>query len=203
MLQLKLLACPLVASASRPSPPPGFANEFAAETGGAPSAESPAAAENRASSSTAAPASSFSSSSSSPAAEQQQQQSSRPRFYIMRLPGRGLGFHRITYHRRVTQCLGALGHQPWYLAVHRPSFTPGDPAVGRPDPSHLRAFRIPPGVFVKLERGTWHAGPLFGEAGGAPMDFYNLELSDTNVRVRAGQSLHLFLFLSCPRGGGG
>jgi hypothetical protein len=35
------------------------------------------------------------------------------------------------------------------------------------------------GVFVKLERGTWHAGPLF--VGSAHADFYNLELSDTNV----------------------
>lgn len=39
-------------------------------------------------------------------------------------------------------------------------------------------FRIPHGVFVKLERGTWHAGPLFDGDG---MDFYNLELADTNV----------------------
>ena len=28
-----------------------------------------------------------------------------PRFYIMRLPRRGLSFDRITYHAEVTQCL--------------------------------------------------------------------------------------------------
>lgn len=36
-----------------------------------------------------------------------------PRFYIMRLPRRGLYFDRITYHAKVTQCLvcaaGTLG----------------------------------------------------------------------------------------------
>ena len=31
-----------------------------------------------------------------------------PRFYIMRLPKRGLRFHRITYHQQCTQCLGGL-----------------------------------------------------------------------------------------------
>lgn len=34
-----------------------------------------------------------------------------PRFYIMRLPRKGLSFDRITYHAKVSQCLGALpGH---------------------------------------------------------------------------------------------
>ena len=31
-----------------------------------------------------------------------------PRFYIMRLPRRGLTFDRITYHASVTQCLGEV-----------------------------------------------------------------------------------------------
>lgn len=31
---------------------------------------------------------------------------SPPRFYIMKLPRRGLTFDRITYHKDVTQCLG-------------------------------------------------------------------------------------------------
>ncbi|KAF2566137.1 hypothetical protein F2Q68_00027999, partial [Brassica cretica] len=31
--------------------------------------------------------------------------------------------------------------------------------------------------FVKLNRGTWHVGPLFSDSS---MDFYNLELSNTN-----------------------
>ena len=39
--------------------------------------------------------------------------------------------------------------------------------------------RVPPGVFIKLHQATWHAGPFFSE--GKHMDFYNLELADTNV----------------------
>lgn len=35
------------------------------------------------------------------------------RFYIMRLPARGLTFHRITYHGKVTQCLGAVTPSDW------------------------------------------------------------------------------------------
>ncbi len=42
----------------------------------------------------------------------------------------------------------------------------------------LVAFRIPHGVYLKMHQGTWHAGPLFD---GERMDFYNLELADTNV----------------------
>ena len=40
------------------------------------------------------------------------------------------------------------------------------------------AVEIPPGVFVKLNVGTWHAGPYFTAN---QMDFANLELVDTNV----------------------
>ena len=35
-------------------------------------------------------------------------QGAAPRFYIMRLPRRGLTFDRITYHASVTQCLGEV-----------------------------------------------------------------------------------------------
>ena len=48
-----------------------------------------------------------------------------------------------------------------------------------PTEEDLAVFRIPSGTFVKLHAGTWHAGPLF--ASEPHMDFYNLELSDTNV----------------------
>ena len=41
------------------------------------------------------------------------------------------------------------------------------------------ACRIPPGVFVKLHEATWHAGPFFSDR--QHMDFYNLELADTNI----------------------
>ena len=58
----------------------------------------------------------------------------------------------------------------WYIAV----------AEAGTDPSemNMEAFEVPPGVFIKLNVGTWHAGPHFQ----CPqMDFYNLELADTNV----------------------
>ncbi len=94
-----------------------------------------------------------------------------PRFYIMRLPDRGRRFHHITRHRQCTQCLGSLEGKEWLMAV----------AIGendRPDLESLRAFRIPGNCFIKLDVGTWHAGPYFDAD---TIDFYNLELSDTNI----------------------
>lgn len=75
---------------------------------------------------------------------------------------------------------------------------PSPPALQRfPAAADIVAFRIPPGVFVKLHPGTWHAGPLFepgacvrrrraeggggGEAAPPTMAFANLEMADTNV----------------------
>ncbi|MCC5897776.1 MAG: ureidoglycolate lyase [Phormidium sp. BM_Day4_Bin.17] len=96
----------------------------------------------------------------------------QPRFYLMRLHHRGYRFHQITRHERCSQCLGSLQGQNWYLAVAPP--TQGN----CPDATRLKAFHIPGTCFVKLHRGTWHAGPYF-EA--ETVDFYNLELTDTNV----------------------
>lgn len=94
-----------------------------------------------------------------------------PRFYIMQLHGRGRRFQAITRHQRCTQCLGSLQGQEWLLAVAPPD------AASVPDLSYLRAFRIPGTCFIKLEVGTWHAGPYFDAD---TVSFYNLELSDTN-----------------------
>ncbi|WP_008313352.1 ureidoglycolate lyase [Leptolyngbya sp. PCC 6406] len=95
-----------------------------------------------------------------------------PRFYIMQLTRKGRRFHTITRHQRCTQCLGALAGATWLLAVAAPG--EGE----EPDPNAIRAFQIPGDCFVKLHRGTWHAGPYFD----APVvNFYNLELSDTNL----------------------
>ena len=47
----------------------------------------------------------------------------------------------------------------------------------RPDLEAMLAFQIPGDCFIKLELGTWHAGPYFEHES---VDFYNLELSDTN-----------------------
>lgn len=95
-----------------------------------------------------------------------------PRFYIMRLHHRGMKFDRITRHQRVTQCLGSLNGETWFMAVARPA------AAVMPDWESISAFQIPGNCFIKLEAGTWHAGPYF-EAD--TVDFYNLELSDTNI----------------------
>jgi ureidoglycolate hydrolase len=95
----------------------------------------------------------------------------RPRFYIMRLEGRGdLTFDRLARHDRVTQCLGTMDGLPWLMAV-----APAE--VKEPTLADIRAFRIPPDQFIALARGTWHAGPYFTEG---RRDFYNLELTDTN-----------------------
>jgi ureidoglycolate hydrolase len=95
----------------------------------------------------------------------------RPRFYIMRLEGRGLVFDRLARHDRVTQCLGTTDGRPWLIAV-------APAGVTEPKFSDVRAFSIPADHFIMLAHGTWHAGPIFAEA---RRDFYNLELSDTNT----------------------
>lgn len=103
---------------------------------------------------------------------QLQLQNGIPRFYIMRLNGRGKIFDRITRHRQCTQCLGSLEGKEWLIAVAPPR------DVDKPNPDEIRAFRIPGNCFIKLEVGTWHAGPYFESD---RIDFYNLELSDTNL----------------------
>ncbi|NJK38918.1 MAG: Ureidoglycolate hydrolase [Oscillatoriales cyanobacterium RM2_1_1] len=95
-----------------------------------------------------------------------------PRFYIMRLNQKGLKFHRITRHSQCTQCLGSLEGKSWLIAVASPN------QAEYPDLDQLNAFQVPGNCFIKLEVGTWHAGPYFTQEF---IDFYNLELSDTNV----------------------
>lgn len=95
-----------------------------------------------------------------------------PRFYIMRLKNRGQTFHKITRHQRCTQCLGAIDGKEWLIAVAPPS------CQEHPTIEDIVAFKIPGNCFIKLEVGTWHAGPYFTSD---TVDFYNLELSDTNI----------------------
>ena len=95
-----------------------------------------------------------------------------PRFYIMHLERRGRIFDEITRHQRCTQCLGSLNGQDWLMAVCPPSES------SEPDLQLMRAFRISGNCFIKLNMGTWHAGPYFDREA---VDFYNLELSDTNI----------------------
>lgn len=94
-----------------------------------------------------------------------------PRFYIMRLERRGYQFTRITRHQQCTQCLGSLAGKPWLIAVAPPG------EAGHPALDGITAFQIPGNCFIKLDLGTWHAGPHFDTDF---IDFYNLELADTN-----------------------
>ena len=96
-----------------------------------------------------------------------------PRFYIMRLHHKGRKFHTITRHTQCTQCLGSLEGKDWLIAVAPPNNDTDEPAL-----EDIAAFRIPGNCFIKLEIGTWHAGPYFEHEF---VDFYNLELSDTNI----------------------
>ena len=100
-------------------------------------------------------------------------QNGTPRFYIMRLNLKGHKFHKITRHIQCTQCLGSLEGKDWLITV-----APPNNEVDQPTLEDLAAFRIPGNCFIKLEMGTWHAGPYFEHEF---VDFYNLELSDTNV----------------------
>ncbi|PZO19411.1 MAG: Ureidoglycolate hydrolase [Leptolyngbya foveolarum] len=103
---------------------------------------------------------------------QLQLQNGIPRFYIMQIHQRGRQFHHITRHNACTQCLGSLEGQTWFLGVALASDRP------QPKPENIQVFQIPGNCFVKLEIGTWHAGPYFDAD---TVSFYNLELSDTNI----------------------
>ena len=107
-----------------------------------------------------------------PADAQLQLHGGIPRFYIMTLENQGTRFRTITRHQRCTQCLGSLEGKDWLMAV-----APPGPA-NQPNPQAIQAFHIPGHCFIKLDLGTWHAGPYFSHPA---VSFYNLELSDTNV----------------------
>lgn len=109
----------------------------------------------------------------------------------MRLEHRPLKFNNITHHASVTQCLGSVGALPWYIGVAKPSIV--QPSTDdshdhvqskaghyyiSPSVEEVQVFRVEGPQFLKFHVGTWHAGPLFKAQ---TMDFYNLELSDTNV----------------------
>lgn len=118
------------------------------------------------------------------------------RFYIMHLEDRDLKFSKITHHASVTQCLGSVGGEDWYLGVAKASILNESEIINEdgqkpiqsccghyympPHPDDVCVFRISGPKFLKLNVGTWHAGPLFKKK---TMDFYNLELSNTNVSI--------------------
>jgi len=98
----------------------------------------------------------------------------------------------LQHRLQVTQCLGGLAQLPWYIVVARPSGS----VAAYPRQQDLVAFEIPPGVFIKMEQGTWHAGPLFDNAD--HQDYYNLELNDTNQVC-----VCVCVWVCARRGGGG
>nr|ACU14089.1 unknown [Glycine max] len=116
-----------------------------------------------------------------------------PRFYIIKLEKCPLKFSSITHHAIVTQCLGSIGGHVWYLGVAKSSVVDSNEIkddTGKkivqsrsghsyvpPAIEDVQVFKISGSKFLKPNRGTWHAGPLFKAAA---MDFYNLELSNTN-----------------------
>jgi ureidoglycolate hydrolase len=81
-------------------------------------------------------------------------------------------FHKITRHNQCTQCLGSLDGKDWFISVAPPS------EAQQPKIEEIVAFHISGNCFIKLEMGTWHSGPYFDYDF---VDFYNLELSDTNI----------------------
>ena len=67
---------------------------------------------------------------------------------------RGCKFHNITRHAKCTQCLGSLAGKDWLMAV-----CPANNNIDEPALQNIAAFRIPGNCFIKLNVGTWHAGP--------------------------------------------
>jgi ureidoglycolate hydrolase len=100
----------------------------------------------------------------------------QPRLWLMHLAHLGLSFTHIARHRRVTQCLGALGGKDWLIAVAPPGDL-GDAA--RPRLVDIVAFRVPGDCAVKLHVAAWHAGPHFVHD---ECVFFNLENMETNDR---------------------
>jgi len=96
--------------------------------------------------------------------------------WIRHLPHVELAFTRIARHRRVTQCLGALGGKEWLIGVAPPGDL-GDDA--RPRPEDIVALRVPDDRLIKLHVATWHAGPQFVHD---ECLFVTLETRDTNRR---------------------
>ena len=80
----------------------------------------------------------------------------QPRLWIMKLSKIGVSFRRIARHRRVTQCLGALGGKDWLVGVAPPNDLSD---AGRPRLDDIVGFRVPGDCIIKLHVATWHAGP--------------------------------------------
>ncbi|CAL6301652.1 unnamed protein product [Bathycoccus prasinos] len=83
--------------------------------------------------------------------------------------------HLMRYHGAFSYVI----HFYRYLALATPTWR----VEKYPKPSEINVFKIPVGAnqagkIIKLNKGTWHAGPFFNEK---YMDFINFELRDTNI----------------------
>lgn len=95
------------------------------------------------------------------------------RFYIMNLDNIGESASALTRHAHCSQCLASADAEPWWIAVAAPNLE--SDVI---DVSTIRLFRVEPRQAIKLNPGTWHAGPFFKASTAM---FFNLELSNTKL----------------------
>ncbi len=81
----------------------------------------------------------------------------RPEFILFRVGYRGGEIRYLERHHAMTQTFIPLGNDPYILTVAPPE---ADIIDGFPDPSTIRAFKIPGDVSINIHRGTWHEPPF-------------------------------------------
>lgn len=64
----------------------------------------------------------------------------------MRLRFKELCFDQITYHAKVTQCLGSFENQSWFLALAQPTWS----VDIYPKPWEIEIFEIPGIMYRKI-----------------------------------------------------
>jgi ureidoglycolate hydrolase len=91
----------------------------------------------------------------------------RPRFYIMRLIGRGLSFDRMARHDRVTQCLGTTDGLPWLVVVSPATSSRIRPAKIRSvvGPTFSPKPHITPRRLISTSQPVQHGGRSIGRIG--------------------------------------
>jgi ureidoglycolate hydrolase len=95
-----------------------------------------------------------------------------PRLWTMVAQYREPIVRTLARHQQCSQCFCSADGKPWWIALAPPSSSATPPAI-----EEIRLFWIEPGEILKLEAGTWHAGPYFQEA---KQVFILLEMKDTN-----------------------
>ena len=102
------------------------------------------------------------------------------RLFQKRMLSKMFHYHSVLSHQMWQEELLSQSQQShflqgkdWLIAVCPPNNQEPQPELAK-----MKAFRIAGDCFIKLNVGTWHAGPYFEHE---VVDFYNLELSDTNI----------------------